>query len=71
MSTCKDCGKPIAFPVSYHTACWERRVNRVAEKICDNYCRFPKEYESQDELDEKCYNCEVIKMLNGIGGVEK
>lgn len=31
----------------------------VVEDFCDDYCRFPYECNTQEELDKKCYNCKL------------
>ena len=62
--TCKHCGKPIRFPVAFHTACFELAAGAVMETICDKYCRFPCECKSQEELDKQCDACELVELLN-------
>ena len=61
---CKHCGKPIRFPVAFHTACFELAAGAVMEKVCDKYCRFPCECKSQEELDKHCDACELVELLN-------
>ena len=61
---CKRCGKPIRFPVAFHTACFELAAGAVMEKVCDKYCRFPCECKSQEELDKHCDSCELTELLN-------
>ena len=63
MANCKICGKPVVAANVFHSACWENEASKVAEEFCDNYCRFPFECE-QDDLDEKCDNCPIAKLLN-------
>lgn len=64
---CKCCGKPIRFPVAYHTACYEVAVEKAAERFCRDFCRFPKECDTQEELDEHCDDCPFIGLSNAIG----
>lgn len=64
MDNCKRCGKPVKFPIMLHCTCWETEVSNAAEIFCDKYCRFPIECSTQDELDEHCDNCELIKLCN-------
>lgn len=65
MANCKFCGKPVRCASVHHTACWEKKANEVAEKFCDNYCRFPRECSNEEELQDKhCDNCVMIKLLN-------
>ena len=61
---CKHCGKPIRFPVAFHTACFELAAGAVMEKVCDKYCRFPGECSSGEELDKHCDACELVELLN-------
>ena len=60
---CKYCGKPMRFPVAFHTACFELAADAVMEKVCDKYCRFPWECSSQEELDKHCDSCELIELI--------
>ena len=64
---CKYCGKPIRFPVAYHTACYEVEVERCANRFCHDYCRFPRECDTQEQLDEHCDDCPFIGLSNAIG----
>ena len=65
MPNCKICGKPVVAANVFHSACWEMEANKVAEKFCDNYCRFPKEAANEEELQEKhCDSCPLVKLLN-------
>ena len=37
----------------------------MAEELCDEYCRFPRETEDADSLQElHCDNCPLIRVLN-------
>ena len=56
----------MRYPVAFHAACYEVAVGAVIEKVCDHYCRYPKECSSQEELDEHCDNCELIRTLHLI-----
>jgi len=49
-----------------------KQLEKIAEEICDNYCKFPQEYNSRtDDPDknwellskEKCENCPLNKMV--------
>ena len=63
MAKCKFCGQSVTAAPVFHPACWQAKAEKVAEEFCDHYCRFPFECE-QDELDDKCGNCKLIKLLN-------
>lgn len=65
MANCKFCGKPVLCSSVHHTACWEHEANKVAEKFCDEYCRWPHECKDENELHEKhCDSCDLIQLLN-------
>lgn len=36
-----------------------QQLEVIAEKICDEYCRFPRECSCEDELDEHCLKCPI------------
>lgn len=64
MPNCKFCGKPVRCVVAHHAACWEREANRIAEVFCDSYCKWPEQCGDEDELNERCNSCELVKLLN-------
>ena len=65
MANCKICGKAVKHATVHHAACWELAASKVAAVFCDHYCRFPKEYEDEEELQrEHCDRCDLIKLLN-------
>ena len=40
------------------------QLEELAQKICDEYCRFPRECECEDELIEgHCESCPIVEML--------
>lgn len=65
MANCKFCGRPVQCASVHHAACWETEADKVAGVFCDEYCRFPRECGSEEELHEKhCDSCALIKLLN-------
>ena len=65
MANCKFCGKPVKCEKVHHAACWETAADKVMEKFCDEYCRFPRECANEDELHEQhCDSCVVAELLN-------
>ena len=65
MARCKICGTAVKSGNVFHSACWEHEAGKVAEKFCDEYCRFPRECKDEDELAElHCDGCELIRLLN-------
>ena len=40
------------------------KLEEAVSVFCDKYCHYPFECQSQDELDEHCENCEIIR--NGV-----
>lgn len=43
----------------------DKITTEMAEHICDNLCRFPREM-SQEELDEHCCECELGRFICSI-----
>lgn len=40
------------------------RRESIVSRICDEYCRFPRECECEDELhDEHCDSCPLMELL--------
>ena len=65
MANCRFCGKPVRCASVHHAACWETAAEKVAEQFCDNHCRFPRECQSEEELQEQhCDSCALVKLLN-------
>lgn len=64
MANCKFCGKPVRCGSVHHSACWEHETEKVAEIFCDKYCRWPVECKSQEELEDHCDGCVMIRLLN-------
>lgn len=44
----------------------DKITTEMAEHICDNLCRFPREVSEQDELDEICCECEMGRFICNI-----
>lgn len=36
---------------------------KALEVMCDEYCRFPRECQDQEELEEKCVGCPLVEAL--------
>lgn len=65
MADCKICGKPAEAVPVMHRECWEKAVSDMAEEFCNEYCRFPREIEDADSLQElHCDSCPLIRVLN-------
>lgn len=65
MPNCKFCGTPVKAANVFHSACWEKQVEEIAEDFCDNYCHWPFVCKDEDELNEQhCDNCALIRVLN-------
>ena len=52
MPNCKFCGKPVISAHVMHAHCWEQKVMELMETVCDNYCRWPLECRSSEDLEE-------------------
>lgn len=64
MANCKLCGRKIEDGRPWHKPCWEQAAREMAETFCDEYCRFPRQCENQEELDRHCDRCALIRLLN-------
>ena len=69
MANCKLCGGPVRCAPVFHGACWEKAAHELAEKFCNDFCRWPSECEDSDSLAElHCDECPLIRVLNlGVG----
>lgn len=61
MPKCKTCGETVTAGPVFHGHCLEE----LAERICEEYCRWPQECKEQDELDEKCEACPLNRLVEG------
>lgn len=69
MAKCKLCGKPVKSAPVWHAKCLEGRLMDAEQQMCDECCRFPRELDA-DELVEQCCMCplvEVVKIGGGMG----
>lgn len=39
---------------------------KEVETFCDNYCKFPEVCREQEELEEKCNNCPIVKLVERL-----
>lgn len=46
----------------------EHAIEEIKGRMCDEYCRFPRECKSQEELDTHCDHCGMMAFLNGNDG---
>ena len=66
MAKCNFCGQGVRTAPVFHPACWEQAVNKLASKICDEYCKFPFEMD-YEALVDKCEQCPMVR-LKELGG---
>ena len=66
MANCKICGKPVRAARVLHAACWEKAAEEMAQVFCDEYCRWPREVGSQEELEQHCDSC-LMNRLAELG----
>ena len=65
MANCKICGKPVRSAKVIHSACWETAAHRVVETMCDDYCRWPREIQDKESLEElHCNDCALLRLIN-------
>ena len=63
MANCTICKKPVLAGKCLHGECWRRTALEHGGALCDDYCRFPRECESQEALDEHCAVCPLNALL--------
>lgn len=64
MANCEICGKPVMTSKVWHAACWEKEMDKMAQVFCDDYCRWTRECRNEDEFEEHCDNCPIIRVVN-------
>ena len=58
MANCKFCGRPVRSATVFHAPCWEN-------VFCDEYCRWPRECQDEDSLqDLHCSGCAMDRLVN-------
>lgn len=40
------------------------RINEISEAICDRYCKWPFNTETQEELNKICEDCPLYNIYN-------
>lgn len=43
-----------------------KMVTPMMEHVCDHLCRFPREIERKEDLEEVCVNCQMDQYTNFI-----
>ena len=66
MALCAICGKPVICEHVMHGKCWEEKLRRTAEHVCDKACRWPTECDTADELEAHCSECALTKLMEEI-----
>lgn len=70
MPYCSKCGKPVTVAPIICSECQMLPLPEAAEviiqKLCDEYCRWPREAIGQDALDAKCDGCELDTMIHAL-----
>ena len=65
MPNCKLCNKPVVSGRVVHYSCWETEANKIAESICDEYCRFNRMGLSEVDMIEKyCNKCVLSHLVS-------
>ena len=65
MAICKFCGKSVESSPVHHSDCWKEAAGELAKEFCDDYCRFPLERRSEEEMQELyCSKCPMVKVMN-------
>lgn len=70
MPNCKKCGKPVTVAPIICSKCQAamspEAVERIMEKLCDDYCQWPYTLTDQEKLSDKCDECEIDAMLRAM-----
>lgn len=65
MAICKFCGQRVSSAPVFHPACWDAKAQQVAERICEEYCKFPERYKDDPQaLEVRCADCDLVKLIN-------
>lgn len=68
MAKCKFCGKPVKSAPVFHAKCMKAKMMEAAQQMCDEYCRFARELDA-DELVEQCLICPMVEVVEMGGGI--
>lgn len=67
MAQCKFCGTPVRSASVMHNGCLEKKLLQVAQRICDDYCKYEEAYRydaNKDDLHElHCDGCVVNDLI--------
>lgn len=39
-------------------------MDRIPEICCDEYCKYPQQYMTQEDMDQICDRCKLAKMFD-------
>ena len=48
----------------------DEKYEKLCERFCDGYCKFPYICKTEDEFDSKCADCPICEMANEIERLE-
>lgn len=48
----------------------EQEYEKLVEKFCDSYCKFPYICKDEEQLETVCADCPIVKMANRIEKLE-
>lgn len=68
MAKCKFCGEPVQSVPVWHAKCMKAKLMEAAQQVCDEYCRFARELDA-DELVEQCLMCPMVEVVEMGGGM--
>lgn len=66
MALCAICGKPVICEHVMHGKCWEEKLARTRERICDEACRWPHLCSSESALEKHCAVCALTKLTEEL-----
>lgn len=66
MGDCRICGERTVTERTFCFGCLHRELNRIAERLCDNICKWSESCQTQEELDEHCADCDMGEFFRRI-----
>ena len=48
----------------------DEKYEKLCERFCDGYCKFPYICKTEEDLESKCESCPICEMVNEIERLE-
>lgn len=64
MAVCKFCRTPVRAAAVMHESCLEKKLHQAAQRICNEYCKYPEAFRDEADLHEfHCDSCVIKELL--------